>query len=470
MNELNPGIAFIPSVATTLTFISGSWSDNLTYVATYSVADANVNIVGVDVLVENAKDDNGNLQVSSLNENVFSIDTRIVKIVFTTSSQTITAGVASAVMTIQTQGLLDSPSNVDADTIIALSSTSITGTFSSNATPWVDIAFVTIPAGSNSASFYYRDTAAGTPTITAAESPSQGWADAAQTQTIVPAAIAKIVFTTPSRTITAGVASAVMTIQTQDTYGNPSNVVVATIRLSSTSAAGRFSLDNVTWVDVTSVAIPAGSNSASFYYRDTAAGTPTITAAESPSQGWADATQQQTIVLGLVTTYDISLSTGWNLISLPLIPDNSSIENVLAGLNVPIENVEVIWYYDAATGNWLVYTPGPAPDTLLTMEDGKGYWIKMSAPATLTVHGVVISLPPAAPPTYSVLLGWNLIGFTSTSSMTANTYLAGVKDKWASLWTFDPAIGTYVKVLGMDLMLPGRGYWIYMTEAGVIVL
>jgi hypothetical protein len=102
------------------------------------------------------------------------------------------------------------------------------------------------------------------------------------------------------------------------------------------------------------------------------------------------------------------------------------------------------------------------------MEDGKGYWIKMKVPATLTVHGV-IPLPPAVLPTYSVLLGWNLIGFTSTSSMTANTYLAGVAGKWASLWTFDPAIGRYVKVLDTDLMLPGRGYWIYMKEAGVIV-
>jgi adhesin/invasin len=109
----------------------------------------------------------------------FSIGTKIVKIVFTTSSQTITAGAASAVMTIQTQGLLGSPSNVDEDTIIALSSTSITGTFSSAAAPWVDIALRHDTRGENSVSFYYKDTAAGTPTITAAEYSSQGWTDVA---------------------------------------------------------------------------------------------------------------------------------------------------------------------------------------------------------------------------------------------------------------------------------------------------
>jgi hypothetical protein len=466
MAAVNPDLAFTPDISTTLENASYSWTDGVTCVVTYDVADANVNVVGVDVMVENARDDSGNVQVPYLNLDVFGIDTKIVKIVFTTPPQTITAGAASAVMTIQTQGLLDSPSNVDENTIIAFSSTSITGTFSSAATPWVDIAFVTIPAGSNSAGFYYKDNTVGTPTITAAESPSKGWTDVTQTQTIVLVAIVKIVFTTPPQTITAGAASAVMTIQTQDNYGNPSNVVIATIALSSSSAAGRFSLDNVTWADVTSVAIPAGENSVSFYYKDTAAGTPTITAAESPSQGWTDATQQQTVVLGVITTYDISLSAGWNLISLPLIPDNSSIENVLASI---MDHVEVVWYYNAATENWLVYTPGEAPDTLLTMEDGKGYWVKMSAPATLTVYGVVIPTPPATPPTYSVLPGWNLIGFKSTSSMTANTYLTGVAGKWVSLWTFDPDVGAYDKVLGTDLMLPSRGYWIYMTEAGVIV-
>lgn len=112
--------------------------------------------------------------------------------------------------------------------------------------------------------------------------------------------VIKLVFTTPPQTMTAGSPSAIMTIQAQDASSdNPVNVAVdITIDLTSLSAQGKFSLNASPWSDITWVTIPSGSNSASFYYKDTAVGNPTITAAESPDYGWADTTQQQTIISG----------------------------------------------------------------------------------------------------------------------------------------------------------------------------
>ena len=108
--------------------------------------------------------------------------------------------------------------------------------------------------------------------------------------------ISEIVFTTASQTIIAGQASDVITIQTQDASGNPHPVGVDTIiKLTSTSAAGKFSLSASPWADIISVIIPACSSSVSFYYKDTTVGTPTITAAEDPDQGWTDAQQTETI-------------------------------------------------------------------------------------------------------------------------------------------------------------------------------
>jgi hypothetical protein len=107
--------------------------------------------------------------------------------------------------------------------------------------------------------------------------------------------ITQIVFTTPAQTITAGEASAIMTIQARDASGHPVKVLSdTTIALSSSSGNGKFSLSTTPWVDVSSVTITAGSSTVSFYYKDTAAGTATITAAEWPSQGWTDATQLET--------------------------------------------------------------------------------------------------------------------------------------------------------------------------------
>ncbi|MFC2003838.1 SBBP repeat-containing protein, partial [Chloroflexota bacterium] len=110
-------------------------------------------------------------------------------------------------------------------------------------------------------------------------------------------AISQIVFTTSAQTIISDQVSTVMTIQSQDAGGSPVNVTGdTTIDLSSTSGAGRFDTSAAGDFNgsITSVTITNGSNSADFYYKDTAAGTPTITA-ENPSQTWTDATQQQTI-------------------------------------------------------------------------------------------------------------------------------------------------------------------------------
>ncbi|TRZ47888.1 MAG: hypothetical protein D4S01_11370, partial [Dehalococcoidia bacterium] len=266
---------------------------------------------------------------------------------------------------------------------------------------------VTIPSGSNSASFYYKDTTVGMPTITAVENPAQGWTDATQPVTVNhaalekfsfahvndpivnvafsiiitaqdqydntvtsytdtntlsdstgtispttttafisgvwtgnvtistvqdgvlitttddgktgtsnlfnvdPAAISQIVFTTPARTINAGEASGIMTVQTRDALGTPSDVTSnTTINLSSTSLAGKFSLSDSSWSDVTSVTITNGTNSASFYYKDTTAGTLTITAAETPDQGWTDANQPVTVNAGPTIQFTLTASSG----------------------------------------------------------------------------------------------------------------------------------------------------------------
>ncbi len=111
-------------------------------------------------------------------------------------------------------------------------------------------------------------------------------------------AISQLIFTNVAQSLTAGAASAAMTVQARDALYLPRAVAGSTtIGLTSSSTAGRFDASATGAFDgsITSVIIPSGSSSATFYYKDGSAGTPTITAAESPSQGWTDATQQETI-------------------------------------------------------------------------------------------------------------------------------------------------------------------------------
>ncbi len=73
---VNPTFTFSPDVSSTLTFASGSWSNVTTFVAAYSVADANTTIPAVSVTVSGAQDTNGNTQAASTFAGVFRIDTQ----------------------------------------------------------------------------------------------------------------------------------------------------------------------------------------------------------------------------------------------------------------------------------------------------------------------------------------------------------------------------------------------------------
>jgi len=348
------------------------------------------------------------------------------KLAFITVPQTIDAGNVSGIITLQTQDTSNKPYNVTANTVINLTSNSTNGTFYSDAEGLNPITLVTIKAGEGSASFYYKDTTAGSPTITGAESPSQGWMAATQVEVvnagaldhfsfatisnqtekvafsvsvtaqdvygntvtsytdtntlsdttgsispittgaftggiwtgnitvtsvqsgftittsgggksgvsnvfdIVAGAITKLAFTTTPQTIDAGNVSGIITLQTQDTSSNPYNVTAdMVINLTSNSANGTFYSDAEGLNPTTLVTIKAGKSSASFYYKDTAAGSPTITVAESPSQGWTAATQLETI--NPATPDDTASKTGFPLFMVIIIGAGGIILGLIVG-------------------------------------------------------------------------------------------------------------------------------------------
>ena len=80
-------------------------------------------------------------------------------------------------MTIQVLNARRRPYNVDENTNLKLSSTSVTGRFDLIATGVFDgsVSSVVIPKKANSVSFYYRDSEMGKVKIEAQESPGKGW-------------------------------------------------------------------------------------------------------------------------------------------------------------------------------------------------------------------------------------------------------------------------------------------------------
>jgi len=167
-------------------------------------------------------------------------------------------------------------------------------------------------------------------------------------------------------------------------------------------------------------------------------------------------------------TCDIGLNAGWNLISLPLIPDDNDIADVIKGSafsSGSVDNVELIKYYDSTVDdNWLDYIPanGGAGD-LLTMEDGKGYWVKMIDSDVLTVTGIEMPEFPNPSPAYEVIQEWNLIGIKSISArMLSSTYLQSLTGNY--ILSDENNINR-----NDDYMYSGEGYWLWANEDGTIV-
>jgi hypothetical protein len=162
--------------------------------------------------------------------------------------------------------------------------------------------------------------------------------------------------------------------------------------------------------------------------------------------------------------YPIELQKDWNLISLPLVPANSSIGSVLS-LLLNGGSVVSVWHYDAETKAWHSYAPGAPPD-LTTMVDGKGYLIKVTAYNVLIVQGTEQPAPPATPRVYHVVPGWNLIGYKRTYSSTVSDYLYGVD--YIRVYSFDASTQTYTVLRSSDYMTPGLGYWVAVKTEGWI--
>jgi hypothetical protein len=161
----------------------------------------------------------------------------------------------------------------------------------------------------------------------------------------------------------------------------------------------------------------------------------------------------------------IDLKAGWNLVSLPVIPSNPTIATVLSSL-LAFSEVTSVWSYTGAPRAWQFFLPGKA-STLSTMVDGNGYWIYMRMADTLYVGGYVIA-PSSTPPSYSLVPGWNLVGFKPQPTVTDETvgaYLSSISGKYdtSNVWLYDNLGNTWIRATNSDVLYPGDAMWILMT-------
>lgn len=151
--------------------------------------------------------------------------------------------------------------------------------------------------------------------------------------------------------------------------------------------------------------------------------------------------------------FELTLNGGaWNLISLPLTPNNPAVEDVFSDTNLVADDEQstlrdgrrgslhsgAVWDWDEEAQKYVAANQ---------IEAYQGYWVYIpeGQGGTINVKGV-----PAVAPT-TMHKHWNLVGGNSEPS---NADLA-----LASIWKW--ANGQYVKTTSLD---HGLGYWIYSFE------
>jgi hypothetical protein len=146
----------------------------------------------------------------------------------TSAAQSLGAGQASAAMTVAVSPPPSSP------VAVSLKSSSAKGLFATGAGgPWSST--LTLQVGGGGATFYYQDTLAGSPAITAG---ATGYASATQTETIRAGALARVVLS-PSSASVSRRSSIRFTAAGQDAYGNPV-AITTTPAWSVSPALGTF--------------------------------------------------------------------------------------------------------------------------------------------------------------------------------------------------------------------------------------
>jgi len=217
-------------------------------------------------------------------------------------------------------------------------------------------------------------------------------------------------------------------------------------------------------------------------------------------------------IVASLEAFTINLLPDWNFISLPLTPDSTTYaatqtQTQIQRLTSGLSGLDSIWYYDASVSDpaqrWKVYNASGAPSDLTALAPGKGYWVKMTsssftfsdplapglastpAPKKFTYTGTLLQAGAnATPPVYPVPAGWAAVGFHSERNKTVSQALRSVSvptQIWGSLLAYDNYIlfqrdtppqivlGAFKGKDESSTMEPGRGYWIFMQQAGNIV-
>lgn len=141
--------------------------------------------------------------------------------------------------------------------------------------------------------------------------------------------------------------------------------------------------------------------------------------------------------------YNLNLSKGWNLVSVPL-KQPEIVEN-------NCDNIR-IYFYDSNLGKFRGFLLDAFHLPMM-----KAFWIKATGSCSIKLSGSPLKNNEID----GLILnqGWNMIGATDTESMWEN--IKGNCNTKGSLWSYDSQENKWVNV---ESLVPGKGHFVKLTE------
>jgi len=134
--------------------------------------------------------------------------------------------------------------------------------------------------------------------------------------------------------------------------------------------------------------------------------------------------------------FDVELTAGWQLVSLPLIPDNNDVTTLFSGYLAA-------WGYDNVSRQYEQETE---------FYPCEGYWLKMESDMTVTICG-----QPLADCINTLDAGWHLVGGTNCL-LTPRT---DPPECLAAEWGYNTDTETYEQPTEFE---PSVGYWVMLND------
>ncbi len=160
------------------------------------------------------------------------------------------------------------------------------------------------------------------------------------------------------------------------------------------------------------------------------------------------------------------LLTGWNLVSVPVVPSNSAVAQVLSSV---AGHYDLVTNYDAYNGVWRSYNPSvPGAATLSELNERTAFWIHVTQADTLAVSG---TMPGSTD--QQLYAGWNLVAYPAMESREVGRALESIAGYYTLVYGYEEgsanpwqrySSATPSWAISLTHLEPGHGYWVYATQ------